>query len=321
MEKKHWYTIIGGAILAVVLLSDNCMGNTKHYIVKLKGNVLYAGHKNKSQQDKTTAVAQVAAVHTQNLPPVKKTELKVQKNGVVAIVKQTPVKRQVQSNAIPIIGKTTFQDRLENIHSQIFDMFPGTYLDSVSFVNQLLSDSIRVELAKANTNERSNYLKNCLVSSMRDSVTLSKLNTLSSDEPSSKHYSDGVLIAHCKDASSSSSMDSVVMDVFSGSSLMASASSDKTGTIQCKGIPEGNYYVVFSRKAYAPFSLMRVKVSNLGQSYIDIPLTRQDGYLFRTFGKNAWLFVTMGIMLLLTSIIISAYYLARYNARRALHTA
>ncbi|HTA28286.1 MAG TPA: carboxypeptidase-like regulatory domain-containing protein [Bacteroidia bacterium] len=321
MKKQHLYTIIGGTILAVVLLSDNCMGNAKHYIVKLKGNVLYAGHKNKNQQDKDNSMVHIAAAHTQKMSPVKQPELKIQKNEVVAITQQPVVKKQVNSNAIPVVAKTNFQDRLENIHSQIFDMFPGTYLDSVSFVNQLLSDSIRIELAKANTNERSEYLVHCLINSLQDSVTLSKLNTLSSDEPSTKLYSDGVLIAHCKDASNSSNMDSVVMDVFSGSMLMASATSDKAGTIQCKGIPEGNYYVVFSRKEYAPFSLMRVKVSNTGQSYIDIPLTRQDGYLFRTFGKNAWLFVTMGIMLLLAGMVVSAYYLARFNTRRALRTA
>jgi hypothetical protein len=130
-----------------------------------------------------------------------------------------------------------------------------------------------------------------------------------------------VLVAHCKDASTATDVDSVVMDVFSGSTLMASASSDRNGTIESKGIPEGNYYVVFSRRAYAPFSLMRVKISDAGQSYIDVPLARQDGYLFHTFGKNAWLFIVSGIIFILSIMIVLAYYLAKFNAKRSLRTA
>ncbi len=322
MRKERVYTIIGGTILAAILLSGNCFGTNKHIIVKLKGNVLYAGHKVKKEQDKTMAAPAVAVELPKKVSTPQKPLLKVHKNEVVAIAAQPEVKKATRRIAVPppVACKVNIQERMENIHSQIFEMFPGTYLDSVSFVNQLLSDSIRAELARTNSGDKEEYLKGCLVSSIQDSITLARLNKISSEESSGKYNWDGVLIAHCKDASNSSNVDSVVMDVFSGSTLMASASSDKTGTIQCQGIPEGNYYVVFSRKAYNPFSLMRVKVSNAGQSYIDVPLAKQDGYLFGLFGKNAWLVVTTFIILLLGSMIVSAYYLARYNAKRALRT-
>ena len=409
MRKEYLYAIIGGAILTIVLLSGNCFGKDKHYIVKLKGNVLYAGHKNKDAGDKPAA-AEVVVKHvkkfvpeaqpsqktTDNLTPhTKKQPTVIVKNNVVQPVSQLPVKEnKVQSSVIekknkvqpvtikkekpvkptpiekknkvqapavvkedkvqqpviakeekvqapaiakkdktqssgvesdnsipPVVHTPKFEKQLDMIHTKVFELYPGTYLDSVSFVNQLLSDSLRYELSESNSNERTEYLKQCLANSLQDSITLNKLSKLTTDEPSNRIADGGILTAHVKDASSMANIDSAVMDVFSGSSLVSSGSSDKAGTIMCKGIPEGNYYVVFSRKLFAPASFMRVKVSDAGPSYIDVPLNRQDGYLFRTFGKNAWLFIVSGGLILLSILIALAYVLAKFNAKRTLRTA
>ena len=320
MRKEHLYAIIGGTILAVVLLSSQCFGKDKHYLVKLKGNVLVAGHKAAKTNSDVASETPIVSKHiAKSQPAVKNTENTVV--TVAPIVKpQIPIATPVERRH-PVIQITNYEETLENLHAKVFGLYPGTYIDSVSFVNQLVSDSIRIEIANSNSSERIQYLKLCLISSMQDSITLSQLSVISTDEPSNGIVKSGHLIAHCKDASSSANMDSVVMDVFSGSTLVASASSDKNGTIQCNGIPDGNYYVVFSRRAYAPFSLMKVNVSDAGQSYIDVPLSTEEGYLFRAFGKNAWLFIVTGIMCILSLMVASAYYLAKYNAKRSLHTA
>lgn len=397
MRKEYVYAIIGGAILTIVLLSGNCFGKDKHYIVKLKGNVLYAGHKNKDVPDKSSEQPQVVVKHVKKVAPatepsdkaVSKTSSHVKKQPTVIVkgnkvqpviiekenkvqapvaVKENKVqptvavkknkvqaplvekkdkvqppvavkeervqapiiakKDKIQSReaendnaAPPVVHTPKFERQLDRIHTKVFELYPGTYLDSVSFVNQLLSDSLRYELSIANSNERTEYLKLCLTSSVQDSITLDKLSKISSDEPSIRMSGRGILTAHVKDASNMANVDSAVMDVFSGSTLVSSGSSDKTGTIQCNGIPEGNYYVVFSRKTFAPASFMKVKVSTAGTSYIDVPLNRQDGYLFRTFGKNAWIFIISGAIIMLSTMVVLAYYLAKFNTKRTFRTA
>jgi len=327
MKKQSLYAIIGGIIIAVTLLVANANGKDKHYIVKLKGNVLYARHSGKNSVDKQIISSDVALKQDKKR---KKIELPIEnKTEMVSVTlsESKPLSTTVQKNILKTVSFrpngqfSNYEQTLTSIHTRIYGLFPGTYLDSMSIVNQLLNDSIRNELSKFNDKDKAEYLRICLSKSLQDSITLDRLNSLSSPDRKSILSSKGVLIVHCKDASSERDMDSVVMDVFSGSTLVASASSDKSGTIQYTGIPEGNYYVVFSRKSYAPFSLMRVNVAGVGQSYIDIPLNRQDGYLFQMFGKNAWLYVTTGIILFLLIITIMAYYLAKFNARKELRTA
>jgi hypothetical protein len=324
MKKLSLFSFKCGGVIGLLLISCLSPGADKHCVVKLKGNVLYAvnNHNHTSLASaKTVTINKTAPVEKARPVALKTVQPKVQIEQSIA-VQQHPTRKVAQID-VPKLAIDN-SDKQADIYSKILELLPGTYLDSMVIVNQLLSDSIRMALNNkimARQTDSIDYLKLCLNGCEQDSITLDMLNRLSSGEPQAGFNGHGILIAHCKDASSSANMDSVVMDVFAGSNLVATATSDKNGTIQSGGIPEGNYYVVFSRRAYAPFSLMRVNVSNTGQSYIDIPLNRQDGYLFRVFGKNAWVFITSGIILLLSIMTILAYYLAKFTSRRTVHTA
>ncbi len=319
MRKHNLLTPIAIVILGV-LVSGESIGKNKHVLVKLKGNVLYAAKRDKKVNSENSD-APVVAVKKKKKPE-KLTPIVVVDAQAAPEVNNTPtIQNETISNATPIQSNTPsynfdYEQRQIAIHTSIFQLYPGTYLDSMSIVNQLLNDSIRSEILTAGTVDRIEYLKNCLESSIKDSITLAKLSTLSSPDQQVAYVPTGVLIAHCKDASSTLFMDSVVMDVFSGSNLVASATSDKDGIILAKGVPEGNYYVVFSRKSYEPYSLMNVNVNTAGQSYVDIPLIKANGYLAQSMGKNAWVFLTTGIVATLLVMVILAYYLAKYTSRR-----
>jgi hypothetical protein len=346
MKKQKLFTLVSLILCGVILVAGKINGKDKpvqtgrpggHYIVKLKGNVLYAaGHPmKKASQKKTEAplpkisekagTTEVAVKKTKKIKESAKQEYKGTDNITANNQEPLPkdesvqVSRSAEQSDNTIAGANTFnyENRQVNIHSSIFQLFSGTYIDSMMIVNQLLSDSIRGELSKTKSTDSIQYLKLCLVNSLKDSITLAKLNTLSSPDQQASYVPTGVVTAHCKDASSSVFMDSVVMDVFLGSNLVASGMSDKSGTIQAKDIPEGDYYVVFSRRAYEPFSLIRLKVSSTGQSYIDIPLTRQNSYLSQLYSNNKWLFITTGSVLLLFLMVVLAYNLAKFTEKRS----
>lgn len=316
MKKLKLYLPISLIILGVIISSGESFGKNKHYIVKLKGNVLYAnGHGHKKTAKKNTNEQEVAdnKANVAQQPVVQET----QPNEVVVNNNQPPA---TQVNNTSLVSTFNYEQRQVDIHTSIFQMYPGTYLDSMSIVTQLLSDSIRQVILKTGNKDSIDYLKVCLQNSLKDSIILEKLSKLSNTDNQTALNSTGVIIARCKDASSSTAVDSVVMDVFDGSTLVASGTSDKTGTIMAKDIPDGNYYVVFSRKNYEPFSLMKVKIANAGQSYIDIPLAKQDSYVFKSFGKNAWLFISTGVVVTLFIMVLLAFYLAKFTARRSVRT-
>ena len=191
----------------------------------------------------------------------------------------------------------------------------------MSIVNHLLCDSIREALAQSSVSDNSDNLKVSLDNCIKDSITLDRLGKLSTSDNQVAYNPSGVLIAHCKDGLSANAMDSVTMDVFSGSNLVASGVSDKNGIILTKDLAAGNYYVVFSRKSYQPFSLMQVKITTAGQSYIDIPLAKQDGFVYESFGKNAWLYISTASIAVLFIMVVLAFYLAKYTSKRSIRPA
>lgn len=337
--------IIIGAVLTPVS-SAYGTGKGKKFIVKLKGNTLYATPRNSAgnTSDKTPDEPKVVVIkkkkakkHIAQTAPAVETAVvnkpepaKVESAGVSKPESGTTETTAVNSretvttntNLIEpsnqaVAATFDYEQRQVSIHTTIFQLYPGTYLDSMAIVNNLLSDSIRTVIAGLKNPDSIAYMKSCLESSLKDSITLVRLSALSSPDQQEAYVPTGVLIAHCKDASSSAFMDSVVMDVFSGSNLVASASSDKDGIILAKGVPQGNYYVVFTRKSYEPYSIMSVSVNGEGQSYIDIPLIKADSYVAKAFGKNAWLIITTGVLAILLLMVVLAYYLNKYTSRRS----
>lgn len=209
-----------------------------------------------------------------------------------------------------------YNQRETSIRLHIGKMFPGTYLDSMGIVINLLSDSIRNELSITKVKDSAAYLKTCLNNALQDSILLERLGKLSMDEISSKHSSNVMLTAHCTDVSSSFPLDSVTMDIFSGNSLVSSAMSDSLGIIRLPTVAGGTYSVVFSRRGYTPASFTHIKLDGAMQSYMDVALNEQGGFLLQLVSKNILLsFVVIGILLLLT-IIILAYFLARFMAKK-----
>jgi len=393
MKKQNLFTLGGCIVLGGILISGNSFADNGHYVVRLKGNILYPEHIQKTANNhervtenshavvkqvtkksvvKHAVQPKVASQKTQSdnsrklfvntavkqavqpkVAPQKLQESNIRELFANTVVKQavqpkvapqklqesnsrglsvnTVVKQAIQpevvaqkipnSNSRELYANTkassrNYEQRQASIHSCIFGILPGTYLDSMRIVNHLLNDSIRDGLYANGTGNDAGYLKHCLDKSVRDSVILSRLNVLLTAEDQEKFGSGGVLVAHCKDVSTSFAVDSVEMDVFSGGTLVASGISGSDGTIEAKNVPVGNYYAIFSRKAYSTFSLMHVRVTAAGQSYIDIPLNKQEGYLSPAVAKNGWFFIiTWGIIVLL-SMIILAYRLAKYTARR-----
>ncbi len=319
MRKHNLLTPIAIVILGV-LVSGESIGKNKHVLVKLKGNVLYAAKRDKKVNSENSD-APVVAVKKKKKPE-KLTPIVVVDAQAAPEVNNTPtIQNETISNATPIQSNTPsynfdYEQRQIAIHTSIFQLYPGTYLDSMSIVNGLLSDSLRSLISATKNSDSADYFRACLSGSIKDSITLAKLSVLSSPDQQVAYVPAGILIAHCKDAASSNYMDSVVMDVFSGSNLIASATSDKDGIIMAKNVPEGNYYVVFSRKAYQSYSLMQVKVNGAEQSYVDIPLIKANGYLASAMGKNAVVYLISGIVATLFIIIVLAFYLAKYTSKR-----
>ncbi len=337
MKKHNSFSSISLVIIGAAIISGTQAfgaGKGRHFVVKLKGNTLYASPRDKkaainNMEEPVVVVAKKHKVVKPESSTITERPLLVvnRKHNVVQPVSKDAVAPETSSLKNQNVQEPTnnvyagafnfdYEQRQVNIHTSIFQLFPGTYLDSMSIVNQLLSDSIRGVITSMKNTDSIQYLKLCLENSMRDSITLAKLSTLSSPDQQVAYVPAGVLIAHCKDASSSGFMDSVVMDVFSGSNLVASATSDKDGIILAKNVPEGNYYVVFSRKSYEPYSLMRVNVAGAGQSYIDIPLIKSNGYVAQVLGKNAWVFIATGIVVTLFIMVILSFYLVRFTSKR-----
>ncbi len=212
-----------------------------------------------------------------------------------------------------------YQRQIE-IRSHIFGMFPGTYLDSMSIVINLLSDSIRHELAITKVNDSIIYLKKCLENASKDSILLARLGGISVEEEHPMSLINGTLIAHCKDISNSFVVDSVTMDIFSGSHLIASSVSDSFGIIQMHNIPKGNYDIVFSRKAYAPLSFKHFVVSDDGQLYLYVPLKRKSNVIVQMMGDNVFASLIGGGIILLLIVAVLAYYLAKFMVKKAKKT-
>jgi hypothetical protein len=189
-----------------------------------------------------------------------------------------------------------YEQRQMSMRSHIFHKFPGTYLDSMDIVIHLLSDSIRKDLLKTKSKDSAAYLKTCLDNTLKDSLMLDKLSKLSMDDGEAKLNFNGILTARCMDASNSVAVDSVAMDVFSGSSLIASTIADGDGIIRLRNISSGKYSMVFSRRGYIPVSIIYAVGSNAEQSSLVIPLKKQSSYLVKMAGENMGLCLTAGII-------------------------
>jgi len=208
-----------------------------------------------------------------------------------------------------------YNQRQRSIHSHILHRFSGTYLDSMSIVIKLFSDSIQNELLKTKTKDSVIYFKACLNNALNDSIILDKLSKISAEKQAPLNFR-GVFTTHCIDASNSFAIDSVAMDVFSGNSLITSALSDKLGMSCLRSIPGGEYSIVFSRRGYIPLSLMHFKITTTEQTDIEIPLKKKSGYLVQILCQNTWLCLTAGVVILLLIISALAYFMAKFMARR-----
>lgn len=204
----------------------------------------------------------------------------------------------------------------QQIHSCILCKFPGTYLDSMGIVINLVNDSLRNKLSITKTKDSITYLKDCLENALKDSMLLERLNKISIDNKKANLNFKGILTIYINDASNSSPVDSVAMDVFSGSRLLASAMSDSSGIIHMDDIPGGKYYIVFSRKGYAPVSLKNVTITVEGQSYMNISLSGKTSYIAQMILKNSWLLFIAGAIIFLFIMSFSAYYLAKFMSNR-----
>ena len=211
-----------------------------------------------------------------------------------------------------------YSQRQKTIRSSILKMFPGTYLDSMGIVVNLLSDSVRNDLSKSKINDSIEYFKTCLNNVLKDSILLNKLGRLSLDKNEETPNYTNILIAHCKDESNSFVVDSVTMDVFSGSHLIVSAIADSFGILQVHNIPKGTYDIIFSRKLYSPVSLKHFKFADEGPMYINILLRKKSSSFIQLMSENTWLFITIGAAVFLVLLFIFGYFLARFMSRRNL---
>ncbi len=209
-----------------------------------------------------------------------------------------------------------FNQRQLHIHSRILSMYSGTYIDSMNIVITILTDSIRNELSKTKVKDSITYLQTTLNNTLKDSLLLAGIGKLLTSVDQAKFNFDGVLAVHCMDATNALPIDSVAMDLFSGNSLIASEVSDIHGFIHLKNIPGGNYSVVFSRRGYAPCSIMNIKVTSTSQSYLDIPLKKQTGYFIQMISENSWPFLGAAVTVLLIIICVLAYFLAKIMLKR-----
>jgi hypothetical protein len=304
MRNQRSKILIAG-LTGIFLLGSFCMfATTKRYIVRLKGNVLYAEYSNKEVVRSKEPEEAGRAGKDKNAPPAVNTEV-------------TPDNTITPPGRNPRFWLNEDLQQCEiSIHNGILQLFPGTFLDSMTIVNQLLVDSIRNDFAKTRNPDSSSFLKVCLLDALKDSLTLVKLGRLSTCGDVVIQSGTGELVAHCKDASTTYSIDSVVMDIFSGSHLVATAITDGSGSCAAKSLCEGDYYVIFSKKSYSPFSLMHVKVASIGQSLAEVSLSTEKGYLFRAFGSNAWLIISLTVVILICILTGMAYLLVKFNARR-----
>ena len=212
-------------------------------------------------------------------------------------------------------GVPDYSQKQMDIRSHILATFPGTYLDSMNITIKLLSDSIRNEISK--TKDSAVYFKTCLNNVLQDSVLLDRVSKLLSESEHGKLDLYRTIKIHCVDISNSSAVDSVKMDLFSGSKLIASAISDKYGTIEIRNIPEGYYDIFFSRRGYVGASLKHFKYSGEEQSSVDIPLSRQNSFLIQVVCKNIWLIIAAGGFLVLLSLVSLIYALTRRKSKKA----
>jgi len=126
----------------------------------------------------------------------------------------------------------------------------------------------------------------------------------------------GILAVQFKDANTKRALDSVIMNVFLGDSLLFLRVSDENGCLQINGITTGNYYIVFFRKDYEPFFLNNVKVTNGKQLNVDVLLRKQDEGAFQISGKNIYLFITAITTVVLLILIVLAYCIIKLNGKR-----
>jgi len=227
------------------------------------------------------------------------------------------------SGGIPIKGDSLnhhqsidYTQRQKDIRSHILKMFPGTYLDSMGLVINLLSDSIRNQILKAKTKDSITFLKTCLNNTLKDSMLLYQLGRLSPEGEEDNLDLHSVFTAHCISTSNSSSVDSVAMDVFSGNALLASAVSDSLGIIRLRSISDGIYSIVFSRRGYVPLSITHVKIASAHPVYIDIPLNKKGGYLSQLLDNNNWISLSAIALVILLIIGFLAYFLARRMVKK-----
>jgi hypothetical protein len=227
------------------------------------------------------------------------------------------VKGSFKGDSLTRHYSSDYKQRQLIIHSHIFQLFPGTYLDSMGIVVHLLCDSIRHDILKAKSKDSAEYLQACLNSTVKDSFILDRLSKLSTTVAQIKLTNNLRFTVHCIDVSNSLDVDSVSMDVFSGSNLVTSAISDSLGVIRLNSIPKGNYSMVFSRRGYVPISTMFSAGNNAEeQSSLDIQLKKQSNYLFQLISKNIWLSIVVGIVLLLFIIGSGAYFMAKLMVKR-----
>ncbi len=135
---------------------------------------------------------------------------------------------------------------------------------------------------------------NSLTSEPTTKLVLAPYNKMEKDTSSSqKPVKAGYLTiqSHCLDRDSLNPLDSVVMDVYSNGEHITAGMSDKNGFISTDSIPPGNYFVVLYRKNYKTFSTFISRTSLNGQSYIDIPLKKNEKYLYESFGQRLWKYI------------------------------
>jgi hypothetical protein len=230
--------------------------------------------------------------------------------------KDNPGEIPLKEDSIKHQRPIDYTQRQKDIRSHILKMFPGTYLDSMGLVINLLSDSLRKEILKTKTKDSLTFFNTCLNNTLKDSMLLYQLGKLSPEGEEDNLDLHSVFTAHCISTSNSAAIDSVAMDVFSGNALLASAVSDSLGIIRLRSIPEGTYSIVFSRRGYAPLSLAQIKIAAAHPVYIDIPLNKQGGYLAQLFNNNNWILLAAAVLILLLIIGFLAYLLAKRKVKK-----
>jgi hypothetical protein len=145
---------------------------------------------------------------------------------------------------------------------------------------------------------------------LKDSTLLANLDKLASPAPPAPKQYTGTLVPHVSDASQHTSLDSAIVKVYHGNKLTATGVTAITGSCTISGLQPGEYLVSFNRRSFAPFSLMQVKVSAAGFSYIEVPMTKIKAPFF-FIGENyrIWEYAGIGLaVLFLFAYFVSLFF-------------